>query len=81
MIWDAFLGRLDGLIQTGTDRWAARCPAHDDRSPSLTIRDAGDRLLFHCHAGCRPEDILAVIGLTWNDVHTGDRWAAADHGE
>jgi len=33
--------------------WMARCPAHDDREPSLSIRDADDsKVLVHCHAGC-----------------------------
>jgi len=72
-----FLSRLDVVIQTAPDRWSARCPAHDDKSPSLSVRDAGDRVLFHCHAGCHPEDILKAIGLRWGDVHSGDRWAAA----
>ena len=31
----------------------ARCPAHDDRKPSLSIRDADDgKVLVRCHAGC-----------------------------
>ena len=35
--------------------WMARCPAHDDRAPSLSIRDADDgKVLVHCHAGLRP---------------------------
>jgi hypothetical protein len=77
--WDTVLSRLDGIIRTGDGRWSARCPAHDDRSPSLSLRDAGDRLLVHCHAGCHPEDVLRALGLGWGDLHTGDRWAAADH--
>ena len=38
---------------------SARCPAHDDHSPSLSISEADDRLLVHCHAGC---DQAAVWG-------------------
>jgi DNA primase len=34
----------------------ARCPAHDDRTPSLSIRDADDgKVLVRCHAGCDQE--------------------------
>src|SRR4029079_2269479 len=29
-----------------------RCPCHDDKRPSLTIRDGDHALLFKCHAGC-----------------------------
>jgi hypothetical protein len=42
--------------------WMACCPAHDDRKPSLSIRDADDgRVLVRCHAGCDQEDLIAVL--------------------
>jgi hypothetical protein len=41
---------------------AVRCPAHDDKRPSLRIRDGENgRLLVHCYAGCQAEDILAAL--------------------
>ena len=40
----------------------AHCPAHDDRKPSLSIRDADDgKVLVRCHAGCDQEDLIAVL--------------------
>ena len=40
----------------------ARCPAHDDRTPSLSIRDAGDgKVLVRCHAGCGQEQVISVL--------------------
>jgi len=51
--------------------WLACCPAHDDREPSLAIRDGGDgRVLVHCHAGCDQRDVIDVLrrrGL-WQQV-------------
>ncbi len=49
--------------------WMARCPAHDDSSPSLSI-SAGKNgmVLVHCHAGCDQRVVIAAIsdrGL-WN---------------
>jgi putative DNA primase/helicase len=42
--------------------WMARCPAHDDRKPSLSIHDADDgRVLVRCHAGCEQERVIAVL--------------------
>ena len=41
--------------------WMARCPAHDDRKPSLSIRDENGKVLFHCHAGCRQEQVIAAL--------------------
>jgi hypothetical protein len=40
----------------------ARCPAHDDRTPSLSIRNAnGGKVLVHCHAGCDQERVTAAL--------------------
>lgn len=53
------VGRLGG-------RWhgsygVARCPAHDDGSPSLSIRDGERAVLLKCHAGCDQRDILLAL--------------------
>jgi len=45
------------------DGWTARCPAHDDRSPSLSCSVRGGRLLLYCHAGCTFVSILSALGL------------------
>lgn len=48
----------------GPDQWQARCPAHEDRTPSLSITRGDDRrALVHCHAGCTVEEITRAIGL------------------
>jgi len=63
------LARLERLRETGPGRWLARCPAHDDRHPSLSIRELPDgRVLVHCFAGCEAGDILAAVGLTLTDL-------------
>jgi putative DNA primase/helicase len=41
--------------------WMARCPAHDDRNPSLSIREADGKVLLHCHAGCQQRDVIDVL--------------------
>jgi putative DNA primase/helicase len=42
--------------------WMARCPAHEDRQPSLSIRDAGDgKVLVRCHAGCDQGRVIAAL--------------------
>ena len=42
--------------------WTARCPAHDDRKPSLSIRDAEDnKVLVRCHAGCDQERVITAL--------------------
>jgi hypothetical protein len=40
----------------------ARCPAHDDRCPSLAIADANvGKVLVHCHAGCDQRTVIAAL--------------------
>lgn len=68
MIFDDFLSRLEGVKRTGKDSAIARCPAHQDKSPSLTIRDVGDRLLIHCFAGCGTYDVVSSVGLELSDL-------------
>lgn len=42
--------------------WMARCPAHNDRTPSLSIRQLpSGKILFHCFAGCSYSDIQQAI--------------------
>ena len=61
---DLLLSRLDGVRRTGSGRWIARCPAHDDRRPSLSVRELDDgRTLLHCFSGCSPDAVLDAIGL------------------
>jgi putative DNA primase/helicase len=55
--------------------WAACCPAHNDRDPSLSIRDgANGKVLFYCHAGCDQKQVLEALrfrGL-WDERRTGN---------
>jgi len=50
--------------------YTARCPAHDDVSPSLSIRQGdGGKILLRCHAGCSFDaikDALAARGVSLN---------------
>ena len=42
--------------------WMARCPAHEDRSPSLSISvGKGGKVLVRCHAGCDQRDLIAAL--------------------
>ena len=78
MSTDLFLSRLERVRRTGKSTWSALCPAHNDNSPSLSVTDTGAKLLFHCHGGCHPDDVLAAVGLRWTDLDA-DRWRAAKH--
>lgn len=51
------------------DGLTAKCPAHDDKNPSLSVDSGNDgRVLLHCHAGCPTEAVVAALGLTLRDL-------------
>jgi hypothetical protein len=59
---------FDGIKETGPNKWVARCPAHSDRTPSLSIARADDRWLIHCFGGCYPIDVVRAVGLELADL-------------
>src|ERR1051325_421559 len=43
-------------------QWAALCPAHDDRRPSLSIAlGENGGILLHCFAGCEFDDVTTAL--------------------
>jgi hypothetical protein len=63
------INRLHHARQIRQDRWIAKCPAHDDRSPSLSISETSDgTVLIRCWAGCGAEDIVNAVGLRLGDL-------------
>jgi hypothetical protein len=66
---DNLLSRLDKVKKTGNGNWLACCPAHDDKTPSMAIKeDANGRILIHCFPGCQSIDILEAVGLKFSDL-------------
>lgn len=50
-----------------------RCPAHEDRSPSLSVRAVDDRVLVHCFGGCAVDEVLAAVGWVRRDLFDDPR--------
>lgn len=66
---ETLLSRLECVKPGGSGRWNARCPAHDDKGPSLSIRELDDgRILVHCFAGCAAHEVVMAIGLEITDL-------------
>jgi hypothetical protein len=59
---DNVLARLD-LVRRSPRGFMARCPAHDDRVPSLSVRELYDRVALHCFAGCLEADVWRALDL------------------
>lgn len=68
MTVDAVLARLDGVRSRGPGRWSARCPAHEDHSPSLSLTEGDKCLLLKCWAGCELIAITEKLGLEIKDL-------------
>jgi len=65
---DVVLSRLTNPKRVGAG-WVARCPAHDDKRPSLSVSEGDEgRVLVHCHAGCSADAIAKALGLTLRDL-------------
>ena len=66
------LDRLHKVRPAGKDKWTACCPVHNDRTPSMSIRDAGDAILMHCHA-CQADglDVVKALGLPFKILFKG----------
>jgi hypothetical protein len=76
---------LNALVEKGSnprrsgDGWSARCPAHDDSSPSLSISvGADDKALVCCQAGCSVDAVLGALGLTLTDLFSANGYRAGD---
>jgi hypothetical protein len=63
------LDRLTWIKQTGSAQWIASCPAHEDRSPSLHVREKDNGVvLVKCFAGCGAADVMEAVGLGLSDL-------------
>jgi len=69
---DEVLGRLAKVRANGERSWMACCPAHADRTPSLSVSEGeGGRTLFKCFAGCPAESVAAALGYRMADLMGG----------
>ena len=72
--YELICSKMSQLRRKG-NKAMALCPAHDDKSHSLSIlyREADDRVLLHCFAqDCSAESILKAAGLAWRDIYPND---------
>jgi len=66
---DQFVSRLEGVKGVGPRAWMAKCPSHDDRQASLSVKEGDDgRVLLNCHAGCETESIVEDLEMAMSDL-------------
>ena len=71
---DLLLSKLQGVKKIkGSDKWVALCPAHNDKTPSLSIRQLEDsRVLINCWSGCGAIDVLESIDMNFQHLMPDD---------
>ena len=52
LVWNDLISRLNQAKEYVPGKATALCPAHNDKSPSLSVRLTDQRILLNCHAGC-----------------------------
>ena len=72
--FEKVLSALGDRVVTASETDAtARCPAHDDRNPSFSLKSGQNgKALLYCYTGCSLEDILRSLGLTMKDLFPTD---------
>lgn len=69
---ESLLSRLQ-KVKGKNGSWTACCPAHNDKGPSLAIREADDgRILLHCFAGCETLSVVQALGMDMTDLFPPD---------
>ncbi len=66
---DQVLPLLTKVRRRQPGQWSACCPAHDDKNPSLSVRENPDgAVLLRCFAGCEVAAIVGAIGLELHEL-------------
>lgn len=69
-----FLNHFNNVKQSGTGKYMALCPCHNDRKNSLSISETDDYILLHCFAGCDTKAILERVGLSMKDLYSNNAY-------
>ena len=72
---DALRANGRNVIERADGQASAQCPAHDDRSPSLSVTRIEGQALLYCHSGCTTDAVAGALGLTLADLYDDRRGA------
>lgn len=66
---ETLFANLEGVKSTGSEKWQACCPAHDDSTAPLSVSVGEDgKILLKCFANCETRDVVRAAGLDWADL-------------
>lgn len=61
---ETFLNRLEKVKRRGHGQWMACCPVHQEKTPSLSIKDDNGTILIHCFGcGAGGVDVCGAVGI------------------
>lgn len=64
MTIESLLSRMSKVRRRGNNKWMVSCPCHEDKHPSLSIKDQDGVILMHCFSQhCSAADICNAIGI------------------
>lgn len=72
MRYEDFIARLPHEPTKPSGETMCQCPAHADKKCSLSVKQGQNGIVVHCFAGCRTEDVLAVMKLKMADLFDGE---------
>ena len=66
---DNLLNSLEKVKRTGHNKWIARCPCHNDKTPSLSITDTDNTILLYCFGcGANGAQVCETLGIDINEL-------------
>ncbi|MFC1972308.1 hypothetical protein ACFLVE_02745 [Chloroflexota bacterium] len=78
---DDFLALLKSVKRERESQYKALCPGHNDREPSLSIKEADGKILLKCFSGCELADILKPLNLEARDLFLNSHKSKPKHRE
>ena len=74
------LSKLNKVTTKPNDKWLACCPAHNDKSPSLSISLANDgKILLYCFAGCSIEEVTEALGVDLSELFPNNHFNRSEY--
>ena len=70
---EPLLQRLEAVQKSGNG-WRARCPSCGGRSRKLSVAEVDGKVLVHCFGGCRGDEVIGAVGLSWADLFPPRTW-------
>jgi hypothetical protein len=77
---EALLSKLQKVKKTGSNKWIACCPVHNDTNPSMTITEKDGKTLCFCFAcGATGKDVAEAVGIPVSSLFSDSDTFVSNH--